>query len=343
MSDDVTKSWFVVFNNPANHSYPGTPQEVCERLRDEWMRDSTTRSGAWAYCVSAEGLHHVHMVLEDVKSMRFSMVRQSHADGTAHFEPTKGSKRQAEDYIYKRHPFDEKGEQILHITEAGKIQGCQGKRSDIDRISELLDDGKTPDKILRENFAFYKFQTMIRQAFFDRKRQNVPPIRDVKVHLIVGPPGSGKSYHYYTLCKQHGEDAVYLVSDYQNGGMDHYAAEPILFLDEFKGQISYALFLALTDRYKIQVHARYVNVWALWSEVYITSALPPETLYNLMVLPERRTTDTIEQMMRRITDITYCYKFGNDFRQCTIPAKEYHGIAALHTKLCPADEVLPFP
>lgn len=102
-------------------------------------------------------------------------------------------------------------------------------------------------------------------------------------------------------------------------------------------------FWLLTDRYKIQVHARYVNVWALWSEVYITSALPPETLYNLMVLPERRTTDTIEQMMRRITDITYCYKFGNDFRQCTIPAKEYHGIAALHTKLCPADEVLPFP
>lgn len=127
---------------------------------------------------------------------------------------------------------------------------------------------------------------MIRQAFFDRKRQNVPPIRDVKVHLIVGPPGSGKSYHYYTLCKQHGEDAVYLVSDYQNGGMDHYAAEPILFLDEFKGQISYALFLALTDRYKIQVHARYVNGMGIDGRKCISLLpCPQKSLYNLMVLP----------------------------------------------------------
>ena len=92
MSAEVSKSWFAVLNNPAERGYTGTPQEICEQLRDEWIRDSTTRSGAWAYCVSAAGLHHIHMVLEDKVAMRFSMVKKSYAEGM-HFEATKGSRR----------------------------------------------------------------------------------------------------------------------------------------------------------------------------------------------------------------------------------------------------------
>lgn len=104
MSDEVSRSWFAVFNNPEKHGYTGTPEEVCERLKAEWVGDSTTRSGAWAYCVSAAGLHHIHMILEDQVAMRWTGVKNSYAIGM-HFEPTKGSKKQAEDYLYKRHPF----------------------------------------------------------------------------------------------------------------------------------------------------------------------------------------------------------------------------------------------
>ena len=128
MSAEVSKSWFAVLNNPAERGYTGTPQEICEQLRDEWIRDSTTRSGAWAYCVSAAGLHHIHMVLEDKVAMRFSMVKKSYAEGM-HFEATKGNKQQAEDYINKRHPYDEKGEQVLCVVHAGEIHGRQGKRN----------------------------------------------------------------------------------------------------------------------------------------------------------------------------------------------------------------------
>ena len=91
MKDTVTRSWFAVLNNPAEHGYAGTPEEVCSRLRDEWLIGGTERTGAWAFCVSADGLPHVHMVLEDVKAMRFSAVKMSYAAGT-HFEATKGNK-----------------------------------------------------------------------------------------------------------------------------------------------------------------------------------------------------------------------------------------------------------
>ena len=76
MGESVTKSWFAVLNNPCEHGYSGTPQEICEQLRDEWVGTSTTRTGAWAYCISALGLHHIHMVLEDVVAMRFSVIKK---------------------------------------------------------------------------------------------------------------------------------------------------------------------------------------------------------------------------------------------------------------------------
>ena len=71
MSDTVSKSWFAVFNNPQQHGYDGEPSEVIDRLISEWISNNPTRSCAMTFCVSADGLPHVHMVLEDVKAMRF--------------------------------------------------------------------------------------------------------------------------------------------------------------------------------------------------------------------------------------------------------------------------------
>lgn len=323
MAQDVTRSWFVTFSNPEEHGYTGTPEEICERLRDEWIGDSTTRSGAWAYCISAAGLRHVHMVVEDAVSMRFSAVKKSYAVG-AHFEPTKGSKKQAEDYINKRHPFNEKGEEVVCIVRAGTILGAPGKRTDLDYIGALLEDGLTPQEIMDSNFAFRRFEKEIKSAYFRRLLKETPTIRDVAVHILVGESGTGKTHHFVELCEQFGEDSICFVSDFAIGGLDHYEGEPILYIDEYKGQYPYSTFLTLLDKYKAQVHSRYINTWCLWSEVYITSVFPPETLYELMVPSERRGLDSREQMYRRITDITYCYRTSEgEYKRFTIPMCEY--------------------
>ena len=145
MGSEISKSWFAVLNNPADHGYTGTPAEVCNRLREEWTANSSSRAGAWAYCISAEGLHHIHMVLEDKVSMRFSKIKKSYAVGM-HFEATRGNKDQAEDYINKRGQFAEKGERVLYLCRAGEIKAAQGKRSDIEEIAAMLEEGKTPDR-----------------------------------------------------------------------------------------------------------------------------------------------------------------------------------------------------
>ena len=55
--DEVrARSWFCVFNNPEEHGYAGTEQEICDNLVSAWVDNNPTRSCAVCYCVSADGL-----------------------------------------------------------------------------------------------------------------------------------------------------------------------------------------------------------------------------------------------------------------------------------------------
>lgn len=331
---DITKSWFAVLNNPSDHNYPGSPQEVCEKLRDDWIGDSTTRAGIWAYCISDAGLHHVHMVLEDTVAMRFTAVKRTYAVGV-HLEPTKGTKKQAEDYIYKRHPFQEAGEEVVVVIRTGTINGAPPKLGTMDTIARLIEEGQTPRQIMLLDFKYRRFEREIKSAFFDKRLAETPIIRDVKVHFLFGESGSGKTHTLVELCNTHGEDEVCIISDHATtGAFDHYQGEKVIFIDEYKGDFSYRTFLQITDQYKTMVHARFTNVWALWHEVYITSIYPLEDLFDLMVPYERRNVDTIAQMHRRITDITYCYRDENEaYCKKTIPGEEYLGADVLKLSL----------
>lgn len=335
MSKDVSKSWFCVFNNPHERLrpngefYSSDPQICCEQLRDEWILDSDGvlipgRSGAWAYCISAEGLRHIHMILEDTKAMRFSAVKNSYAQGM-HFEPTKGSKSEAEGYIKKIGKWAEKGEDILYTEIYGEIKGNQGSRNDLSQIEDLIMQGMTPSQIMDSNFSFRKYEKMIKDAFYSKRAKETPPFRDVKVIWHVGEAGSGKSYNYVKLCNDPavGEDKIYLLTDYDSGGFDNYCAEPILFMDEFKGQLRFQLLLNYLDGYKIQVHARYGNVRALWNEVHITSVYPPEEVYKNMVDSSLRGLDSIAQLFRRIDTIVYHYRDGFEYNEFILPMSDY--------------------
>jgi hypothetical protein len=323
LADTTSKSWFAVFDNPEAHGYAGSPQQICERLRDEWITGSTSRSGAWAYCISAGGLRHVHMVLEDKITMRFSRVKKSYALGM-HFQPTKGKKSEAEAYITKQPPYDEKGEEVVYIVRHGTIAGAQGKRNDLEEIADMLDSGMNPEEIMQACFAYRRYERMIKSAYFAKRFLDTPIVREVAVHFLVGETGSGKSYSYVQLCEELGEDNLYFLSDYENGGFDFYSGQKHLFMDEYKGQLRFSTLLQITDVYRTQLHARYSNVYCLWDSVYITSVYPPEALYERMVAEDVRGIDKQQQLFRRITDITYCFiDSAGEYQRFTIPMSDY--------------------
>ena len=314
MTNDVTsRSWFCVFNNPADHGYKGTPEEVCNRLRDEWCKDQPTRTGAWLYCVSAQGLHHIHMVLEDTKVMRFSKVKATYAVGM-HFEATRGNKQQVEEYINKEGKFEEKGESIVCKVQVGDLVGHQGKRSDLDDIAEYIANGFNPSDVLSKNPNFYRFETIIRKMYFDKRSSETPIVRDLKVIWHTGESGSGKSYSRVKLAEERGEENIYYLTDYSGNGMfDGYIGQPVLWLEDFKGEMKFGELLRILDVYKADIHCRYANAKALWNEVHITSIFHPKGVYMKMLRDDEQAQDKVEQLLRRITCIRYHWKVGDEY------------------------------
>ena len=75
------RSWFTVLNNPTEH-YPEllnkSEKEICEFLAEKWLNGGKSRTGAWLYCISKDGLHHIHMVLECASKARFSAVKKAY-------------------------------------------------------------------------------------------------------------------------------------------------------------------------------------------------------------------------------------------------------------------------
>lgn len=320
MADEVSKSWFCVINNPRDNGFIGTDKEILDEICDLWICSGVNRSCALTFCLSADGLEHIHGVFEDSKAMRFSAVKRIFPK--AHIESTKGNKQQSLDYINKVGVFEEKGELIKESLIHGIIQGCQGKRNDLDRIAELIDSGYTPQQILDINISYRRYEKIVKDTFYAKRNKETPFLRDVYVEWHCGESGSGKSYEMVKCIEEYGEDSLYLMTDYESGGFDKYNGEDILFLDEFRGQIKYTTLLSILQGYKCQFHSRYTNIVGLWSKVYITSVLPPEMVYKNMV-SENREIDTIKQLFRRIDKIVYHYKLNGEYKKHIVDMKDY--------------------
>ena len=327
-NQDVSKSWFCVFNNPEKHGYEGTPQEIVHALIETWIKDNPQRTCAVTYCISADGLKHCHAVFEDVRSMRFSAIKKIFP--SMHISATKGSKEQAEDYINKRPPFDEQGEQVIYSNRHGEIKGRQGQRKDLDIIEELIQQGLTPDEVMDMSLQYRRFDKIIRDAYYRKRDKETPLVRDIVCYWHVGQSGAGKSYTVTKLAEIHGEHNIYLVGEYERG-WDKYSGQPILFMDEFRGQLKYEIMLNILGGYKVQTHARYTNVIGLWNEVHITSVYPPDILYQNMIYNNRK-IDTYEQLRRRIDVIVYHYKIDNQYFSFEMPMNEYSGYEQLKNK-----------
>lgn len=342
MADFVCKSCFCVINNPRyeiiyEHDKEGniikddygkpvilsqtpteyleyTEQQICDDILNKWISEKEDNTGAVLYCVSALGLEHLHCVFESKKSFRpLNVLKRLFPK--IHIEPTKGNKKQVEDYINKTGQFEEKGEKILAKSQNGEIIGCQGKRNDLlsmDEIKTLIENGSTPKDIFNDYPSALKSQNAVNYMFFQNRASKVPIVRDVYVQWLCGRTGCGKSYIYVELCQKYGEENVYLVSDYNNP-FDNYIGEDVIVFDEFRGQPRLAEILMWLDVYKREIRARYANKVALWTKVYITSPVTPYEVYNKNS-DTTGSNDRLQQLYRRVNHIVQCFNFEvNDY------------------------------
>lgn len=330
-SKEASRSWFCVLNNPQT-VFPDLEKagDMVQMAIDKWCENKPYRTCAVNYEIGDTGNHHMHMVLEDPSKSRFSAVQKLFPG--IHIERTRGTKEQAEDYILKRGRFAEKDHTVIIPAQfKGQIKANQGKRSDLDAIQEMIEQGMTPKEIMDKNIHYLNYESIVNKAYFNKRFNETPPERDNVVFWHVGESGSGKSHSFIDLCNLHGSDNIYMLNDFDKGGFDMYNGEPILFMDEFKCDIRFKLLLNILDGYRMQIPCRYANKFMLWNETHLTTIFPPEVAYKKMVT-ENRDTDTLKQLYRRIDFIVYHWKDDNSFHQFKLPMPEYKDIDNLRLK-----------
>lgn len=273
-----SKSWFCVFNNPDEHGYDGDPKEICERLRDEWIDAHPAGSGWWGYCISAAGLHHIHMVVEDVKKMRFSEIKKTYAPG-AHFEKTQGTKKEVEAYINKTGKYEEKGEQVIYSCQVGELKGKQGRRTDLLHMYDMIRDGFTDYEIIEDNPDYIKHLSKIRdtrQVYISEQCKKMHK-REMHCEFWQAPPGVDLSGMIYD---KFGFRNVYTISDYSYIWDGYEGQDVVLFDDIDMDRIRHKDLKRWLNIYPIDLHCRFQNKPARFTKVFMTSHESFENLFK---------------------------------------------------------------
>lgn len=189
-----------------------------------------------------------------------------------HLEPRRGSRDQARAYCQKPET------RVDGPWEFGTWIAGQGTRSDLEAVRQLVESGVGELDIAQQHFDVWCKHHRAIQRYRHLRNGSRHVLRQVRVILILGPSGSGKSwaaFHDYP-------DAYRLAPPNLAGGavwFDGYDGQETLVIDDFDGWIPYRRLLTLLDPYPCQLPVKGGSTYAGWTTVVITSIKPVECWY----------------------------------------------------------------
>lgn len=167
----------------------------------------------------------------------------------AHDEMLRGTPKQAADYCKKDGDFWEFGE-----------VPSQGARTD---WVKALEDIKSQGVVQAVENQPHLIPCV--RALSSFKQMSMKSThRDVQVHVLIGPPGCGKTKWAWDNYPD-----LYTKPDGQ--WWDGYAGEETVLLDDFGGDLAYTTLLKVLDRYPLQLPVKGGFVAAKYTTVIITS------------------------------------------------------------------------
>lgn len=212
----------------------------------------------------SRGTVHLQGYIELEKAMSLKYMKELLPK--AHLEVRRGNQKQAIDYCKKDGDFHEAG-----------VPKCQGRRTDLIAVRDVFKESASfTDAVetLPRCLSYGKaFQIMAEERLFN----NVPDWRDVKVGVLVGETGCGKTRAAVSYSK----DYYVLSCGESNIWFDGYKGEDVLILDDFDGSnFNLSFLLRVLDGYKCRLPIKGSFRMALWTKVIITSNIKPEAWYN---------------------------------------------------------------
>lgn len=226
------------------------------------------------------GRKHLQGYVEFKDKVSFKVAQKYIGDPVAHIEQRKGTNVQARDYCMKEGDY----------TEAGTMSKGQGARTDLTAIKEAVLSGEKLIDIVEqkvENFQQLKYAENL--VKYKRHQLREAP----EVYWFVGDTGTGKSRTVWDL---EGLD-IFNIEPHMEW-FDGYWGQDVALFDDFRGNIQFATFLKLIDRYPMNVKVK--GGFTTWTpkRIYITSSRTPEQCYP-------GCGENIEQLTRRIKEVRY--------------------------------------
>ena len=265
------------------------------------------------YCFMEEvggeqNTHHVHIYIHfrQGKKKRFSYIKRRFPH--ARIDKCRATAQQNRDYIRKEgEKWENSKKKNTSIPgtffEAGTLPvNEQGKRTDLEYLYDLIQEGYTDYEILSEVPESMKFLSHIertRQILVAQDMEGKE--RDLLVIYVTGQTNSGKSYK---LVQDNGT-SLFRSTNKKNpfDGFVPYKHSALAF-EEFDESIKLTDMLNYLDSYGLALPARYSDKIATFETVYIVSNRSLELLYS----DERYfNRSTYEAFISRIDKVRYHY------------------------------------
>lgn len=187
------------------------------------------------------GVYHFQGYTEFQNRQRLTTIKKIAGFNRCHFEPRRGTSTEAAQYCKKELDFFEHG--TLKVSQ-------QGRRTDLEAIKAKLDAGATEREIADAHFGQW---VIFRRSFQEyRELGNAPRYRpDLKVVLLRGNPGTGKSSYVYSRWPD-----CWISTNPILRWFDGYGGQRVSLIDDFNGETPFRFLLRLLDKYPIRVEVK---------------------------------------------------------------------------------------
>lgn len=293
--ESSARRWLLTINNTENRhdEFIAIIQEDIKHLIYACMSDE----------IGLEShIYHTHIFLSFSQPKHFSTIKSYFKE--AHIDVCVGTSAQCREYIFKLGKWEanKKSETNIKMShyEYGKLEDNQGKRTDLEKIKDMVEDGASNYQIkknINSAFRYGNYINQYREEIKEDKYRNA--IRNIKCIYIFGIPGSGKT----SYIREHFPNC-YMTSPGQHL-FDTYNGQECINFDDFRdNQIDCASMLRYLDIYPLMLPCRFHNKVACYENIFITSNVPIDKIYSDV------DTLTRSAFIRRIHEY---YKFDMDY------------------------------